>query len=176
MNSLAYSFDLNIADYIAMNMHPWRNNTSVFRGTAPAAGIVLIVAFFLLRVVGDMVPDGAFLAAGGIALCYLLLAPFWWRYRYGVRLRKYYGQPPADRLLGPHTLSIGPEGIESTGPYHRTFRAWPAVTGACVTADYTLIYTIFGKVYILPGRVVEDRAAVRRALEAYLPASTILDA
>jgi hypothetical protein len=144
MKPLVYSFDLNIADYIAMNMHPWRNNTRLVRGTAPSAGLVLIVAFFFLRVVGGMVPEWAFLAAGTIALCYLLFAPVLGRYRYGVRLRKYFGQPPANRLLGPHTLSIGPEGIESTGPYHRTFRAWPAVTGACVTADYTLIYTIFG--------------------------------
>jgi hypothetical protein len=175
MNCLAYSFDLNIADYIAMNMHPWRDNTRLFRGIAPSAGIVLISAFFFLRVAGHMAPGWAFLAAGGIALCYLLVSPLFWRYRYRARLRKYYGQPPADRLLGLHTLSIGPEGIESTGPYHRTYRAWPAVTGACVTADYTLIYTIFGNVYILPGRVVEDRAAVRRALEAHLPSSVIID-
>jgi hypothetical protein len=172
MTPLAYSFDLGIEDYVAMCMGSWTWK-QWFRGSAPSAGILFIAAFFFLVTVGHMVPVWGFVAAGIVALAYLALSPSLWRRRYEFRLRKYYSQHPVAKLLGPHTLTIAPEGIESTGPYHRTFRAWPSITLASITSKHTLIYTIFGNVYILPMRAVADAAEVRASLEAHLPADVI---
>jgi YcxB-like protein len=175
MSDPAYSFELGVDDYVAMNMHRWRSLGSWYRNTAKSAWAVVLVVFAFLAF-GHMQVDLALVAALGVAAVYLLISPWFWRRRYVRCLRQHYGRPPADRLMGAHTLTIGPEGIESTGPYHRTSRAWPAVTEAFITSRYVLIHTIFGNVYILPRRAVSNPEEVRRLLEAHLPTGAVRDA
>jgi hypothetical protein len=82
-----------------------------------------------------------------------------WRKRFENMLSLYY-EGPRRSILGPHTLELTAAGLNSSSPLHQSFRAWPAITGAVVSNSHVFFQTLFGIVYVLPLRAVDNADAL----------------
>lgn len=168
MSNLAYSFELTPEDYVAMNMNARAGMKPFLLAALPSSAALGLVLFAMLGLDRSRNLGSAALVATAVAIAFFVFQSLWWKYRLRRHFLKYYARAPRDRLFGPHTLAISDEGIESTGPHHRTFRAWPAITQARFTADRLFLHTIFGAVYVLPLRAVANRDELREALATRL--------
>lgn len=153
---MKYEFELTMHDYMDMTMASL-NSKEVVRSYVPhvlsGALITWIVAkhtFGASMLVASMIGLAVF-AAG------LVHHSMNWRRNYLNALSRHYDAPEQRAILGAHTLELTDDGINSSGPLHRTFRKWAAVTHASLTLSHCLFYTSFGVVYVLPLRAVEDR-------------------
>jgi hypothetical protein len=166
---LDFAFDLTAADLIAMNLSACESNAVYRRYANWWSATIALVALLLLSHAFSGALYEAFLAALLIGAASYFALPPWWRYRGRIKLREYYTSSAGQLLVGPHTLSLTAEGLESIGSHHRAFRSWVTVTRALITAEHVFLSTVFGNVYILPLRAVAAVEQVRAFLKGHLP-------
>jgi hypothetical protein len=161
---MLYQFDMTSDDYVEMSLSA-TSTKSVVQGYKLHA---LVPALVLWIVVHDVAGISAVVSAalavalfGGI-LAYHALT---WRKTFGAKLREHH-EGPVRAILGPHTLELTDEGLHSVGPMHRTFRAWPCITTVVTWRSYIFFHTLFGVVYVLPTRAVEDSGSLFSELKA----------
>lgn len=151
---MIYKFDLTADDYTAASLS---SNTTrrVVRAYLPYALVLALAFWILLRhgVAASLVTSTA--GAGVLFAGVLAYHGLTWRTSFGSAVRRYH-EGPVRAILGLHTLELTDAGLNSSGPLHRTFRAWPSITAAAVSRSHVFFHTLFGIVYVLPLRAVED--------------------
>jgi hypothetical protein len=155
---LEFNFELMADDYIAASSS---SNTTgrVIHSYLPYALLLTLVFWILLRDAVSVPFLQATLTATALLLGMFAYHAVTWRKRFEHMLRRYYGGPRRS-ILGPHTLELTAAGLNSKGPLHRSFRAWAAITGAVVTHSHVFFQTLFGIVYVLPLRAVDNAGAL----------------
>ena len=160
---MTYQFELTAADYREMNLAAFRW-TPVFLHYSIhafcAALFVVVAALWALQAS----TGGAAIAGIIVYVAVLAWLSLAWRAKVLGAVGASYSAPSKQVIFGPHTLTFTELGLESTGPVHRSFRDWRAVTEVRVTNSQMLIYTAFGVVYILPLRAVPDLPALEKWL------------
>lgn len=100
---------------------------------------------------------------------YVLLAFFWGRHT-----RRAMSPEHGGTVLGPHTFSLTPEGIEDRGSFSSTLTQWPAVQAVEETPEHLFLFIDTTVAHIIPKRCFtqpEDYDAFLQELQAYLPSS-----
>jgi len=165
-----YSFVLAADDYVALNRALCRGP----RAFAPYGwllGFPIATLVFWAAYAGSRASmQFALVIAFVVLLLTVVLVPpvLWWRAQRS--WRRYYSTPATAPLLGPHQLSLREDGLESTGPNHRSWRAWPTVCHITEARDHLLLSTVYGNVYLLPWHAVSDRDALLSFVRAHIKA------
>jgi hypothetical protein len=160
---VTYQFDLTAADYREMNLAAFRWPPVLLHYSIhalSAALLVLVAAPWAL----EASTGSAAVAASVVFVAVLAWLSLAWRAKALRAIDAADNTPSKHVIFGPHTLTFTDAGLESTGPVHRSFRDWRAVTEARITKTQMLIYTAFGVVYILPLRAVPDLPALEKWL------------
>jgi hypothetical protein len=151
---MVYEFALTADDYIAASLSS-NTTRNVLRGYVPYALALVLVFWIVLRhgVAASFLALTAF--AGVLFVGTLVYYGLTWQKKFIDVLARYHDGPQKS-ILGPHTLELTDVGLFSSGPLHRSFRAWSSVTAAVVSPSHIFFHTLFGIVYVLPLRAVED--------------------
>jgi hypothetical protein len=161
---MVYKFDLTADDYIEASL-AGHQTRAVLRAYALRA---LLPAVAVWIVGHDVEGVPILLSTAFAAVLFLGILAYYgltWRKNFAASLARHYETRRS--ILGPHTLELTDAGLESSGPLHRSFRAWPSVTGAIASRSHVFIHTLFGIVYVLPLRAVEDSASLFVALDEH---------
>lgn len=160
---MIYKFDLVADDYIAASLSS-NKTRSVVRAYVPYALALALIFWILLR----HAVEASFLAstvfAAVLFLGVLAYYGLTWQKSF-TRVLKRYHEGPRHAILGAHTLELTDAGLNSSGPLHRSFRAWSAITDAVVSRSHIFFHTLFGVVYVLPLRAVDDVRSLLASLE-----------
>ena len=171
MQPLTFAFDLQPADYIRSALWEGGGPRRFRRKAAGTALLLGAMTFVLLVGTSETWFEAGLVLAPAVAVVsYLLLPRLWWhRLREG--LEAHYRQASHRVLYGPHTLTIGDDGLESSNAHHRVWRSWAATSHVAESSAAIYIHTVTGNVYILPLHAVADPAALRATLAERVPMS-----
>jgi hypothetical protein len=162
---MIYKFDLIADDYAAASLS-CTSTRSVVRSYVPYALVLALAFWILLRHGAEASSFASFAAAMALFLGMLAYYALTWQKTFARALVRYH-EGPRSSILGPHTLELTENGLDSSGPLHRSFRAWASVTGAVVSPSHVFFPTLFGLVYVLPRRAIDDFARLIASLEEY---------
>ena len=161
---MVYKFELVADDYIAASLSS-NTTTAVIRAYLPYALLLALLFWILLR---HAVAASFLLATVSAAALLMTMLAYYcltWPKTFANALKRYH-EGPRRSILGPHTLELTDAGLNSSGPLHRSFRAWPSITGAVVSRSHIFFHTLFGIVYVLPLRAVGDSATLLATLRS----------
>ena len=161
---MIYTFDLMADDYIAMSLSS-NKTSSVVRAYVPYAVLPALVLWILAHDVAAV----PFLLSSVLAtVLFLGILTYYglsWKKNFANTLARYHEDPKRRLILGPHTLELTDAGLNSSGPLHRSFRAWSSITDVVAVQSHVLFHTSFGVVYVLPLRAVDDPTSLFAALK-----------
>ena len=161
---MIYEFDLQADDYKAASLASMRTGRIV-RAYVPYGLSVALVFWILLRVAVGAEEIAATAAAVILFLGFLGYYGLTWRSRFDRAFTRHY-EGARGSILGPHTLELTDAGLNSSGPLHRSFRAWPSITRAVASRSHIFFHTLFGVVYVLPLRAVDKPGDLLATLQS----------
>jgi hypothetical protein len=153
MSQTRFEFELTADDYVKTLSRGYATRP-VVEGFLKWSLVPAMLFWIIAREGTGATPSYSFLASLAAASIYFLYHVFTWRKKYESTLFQYYSSSPQSVVLGPHQIEFTDEGMTSTGPMHKTFRRWEAVTYVAEQADHFWIYTAFGVNYVLPKNAI----------------------